>query len=166
MAEKPQEMIDGEEDNSSRPHRTVAVVNGPVLNFLGIREPSIYGSVDLKGIEKRVEEKARELNIRVEFFQSNHEGEILDYLQSAVGRISGLILNPGGLTHTSVCLRDALLTIDVPFIEVHITNIYSREAFRAKSLISDIANGFVGGFGWFGYILALEGLAERLGREN
>lgn len=140
----------------------IAVVNGPVLNLLGRREPSIYGEIDLKGLEKRIEDRATDLGVRVEFFQSNHEGEILDYLQSAPGKVSGIILNPGGLTHTSVSLRDSLLAVDIPFIEVHLSNLFDRENFRAKSLTSDISAGFISGLGWFGYILALEGIVEFL----
>lgn len=142
----------------------IAVVNGPVLNLLGTREPAVYGPVDLKGLEKRIEERAAELDVRVEFFQSNHEGELLDYLQSIQGRASGIILNPGGLTHTSVSLRDSLLAIEIPFIEVHLSNIFNRESFRVKSLTSDISSGFISGLGWFGYILALEGIVEVLKR--
>lgn len=140
----------------------IAVVNGPVLNLLGTREPCIYGDIDLKGLEKRIEERAAELGVQVEFFQSNHEGAILDYLQSLMGKVSGIILNPGGLTHTSVTLRDSLLAIDIPFVEIHLSNIFDREYFRAKSLISDISVGFISGLGWFGYILALEGILEFL----
>lgn len=140
----------------------IAVINGPVLNLLGTREPCIYGDIDLKGLEKRIEERAAELGVQVEFFQSNHEGAILDYLQSLMGKVSGIILNPGGLTHTSVTLRDSLLAIDIPFVEIHLSNIFDREYFRAKSLISDISVGFISGLGWFGYILALEGILEFL----
>jgi 3-dehydroquinate dehydratase-2 len=150
-------------DEKSNPHPVkIAVVNGPVLNLLGIREPSIYGEIDLKGIEKRIEDRARDHEVEVEFFQSNHEGEILDFLHSLKGRVSGIILNPGGMTHTSVSLRDSLLALSIPFVEVHISNIFSREAFRAKSLVSDISAGHICGMGWFGYILALEGLVEHL----
>jgi 3-dehydroquinate dehydratase-2 len=147
---------------SIRSDEIIAVVNGPVLNLLGTREPCIYGDIDLKGLEKRIEERAADLGVQVEFFQSNHEGAILDYLQSLMGKVSGIILNPGGLTHTSVTLRDSLLAIDIPFIEIHLSNIFDREYFRAKSLISDISVGFISGLGWFGYILALEGILEFL----
>ncbi len=147
---------------SIRSDEKIAVVNGPVLNLLGTREPFIYGDIDLKGLEKRIEERAAELGVQVEFFQSNHEGAILDYLQSLVGKVSGIILNPGGLTHTSVTLRDSLLAIDIPFVEIHLSNIFDREYFRTKSLISDISVGFISGLGWFGYILALEGILEFL----
>jgi 3-dehydroquinate dehydratase-2 len=147
---------------SIRSDEKIAVVNGPVLNLLGTREPCIYGDIDLKGLEKRIEERAAELGVQVEFFQSNHEGAILDYLQSLMGKVSGIILNPGGLTHTSVTLRDSLLAIDIPFIEIHLSNIFDREYFRVKSLISDISVGFISGLGWFGYILALEGILEYL----
>ena len=153
-------------ENSIRSDEIIAVVNGPLLDLLGSREPAVYGRVGLGEIEKRLEERASELGVAVDFFQSNHEGEILDYLQSLAGRVSGIVLNAGGLTHTSICLRDALRAIEIPFIEVHISNIFSREAFRAESLTSDLSSGFICGLGWYGYVLALEGIVELLGRRG
>ena len=158
MAQEPQK-VGGERER-------IAVVNGPVLNLLGMRETSVYGEIDLTGIEKRLGERARELGVEIEFFQSNHEGAILDYLQAMIGRVSGIVLNPAGLTHTSVALRDALLATSVPFVEVHISNIFSRETFRSKSLTADISSGLITGMGWYGYVLALEGLVQLLERRG
>jgi len=158
VAQEPQK-VGGERER-------IAVVNGPVLNLLGMRETSVYGEIDLTGIEKRLGERARELGVEIEFFQSNHEGAILDYLQAMIGRVSGIVLNPAGLTHTSVALRDALLATSVPFVEVHISNIFSRETFRSKSLTADISSGLITGMGWYGYVLALEGLVQLLERRG
>ncbi len=166
MAEEPQEVNDEEVKREMRGGVKIAVVNGPLLNLLGMREPSIYGSVDLKGIEKNLAYRAERLGVMVEFFQSNHEGDIIDHIQSLAGRIAGMLLNPGGLTHTSVSLRDAMLAVSIPFVEVHISNIFSREAFRAKSLTADIAVGFVCGLGSAGYLLALEGIVDYLGKRD
>jgi len=162
VVEESQEMSGRPECPADNPVERIAIVNGPSLNLLGMREVSIYGDIDLGGIEKRVRDRAIELNVPVEFFQSNHEGELIDYLQATAGRISGIILNPAGLTHTSVSLRDCLLAVSIPFVEVHISNIFSRETFRSKSLISDISVGLVCGLGWYGYVLALEGLVNYL----
>jgi 3-dehydroquinate dehydratase-2 len=147
-------------DSSAR----IAVVNGPTLNLLGVRETSLYGDQDLKGIEDRIRQKAESLGVEVEFFQSNHEGEIIDYIHSLRGRVSGIVLNPAGLAHSSVSLRDALLAVGIPFVEVHITNIFSREEFRRISLTADIARGFISGLGGLGYLLALESLLENRSR--
>lgn len=139
----------------------VLIINGPNLNMLGSRETSIYGSMTLAGIEDLVRQKARELGSEIDFFQSNHEGAIIDKIQSIPDLgISWIIINPAGYTHTSVAIRDALLSVKVPFIEVHISNISARESFRQTSMFSDIAAGTISGLGPFGYVLALEAIKE------
>ncbi len=133
----------------------VLVVNGPNLNMLGSRETDIYGKITLDEIEKNMKDFVKDKNIELTFFQSNSEGEIVDFLQKNHKNQDFLIINPGALTHTSIAIRDAILGLKLLTIEVHLTNIYSREPFREKSYISDIAKGVLSGFGWHGYILAL-----------
>lgn len=135
----------------------ILVVNGPNLNLLGSREPEVYGRETLADLERLLEKAARKLKCRVEFFQSNHEGALIDCLHEARSR-DGIILNPGGLTHSSVSLRDAVAAIGVPVIEVHLSNIHAREEFRRNSLISPVASGVISGLGSEGYLLALEAL--------
>lgn len=144
-------------------HR-VLVLHGPNLNLLGDREPGIYGRATLGDIDRRLVELGTELGCRVETLQSNHEGVLIDALHGARDRCEGVILNPGGLTHTSVALRDAVLAAGVPVVEVHVSNPQSRESFRTVSLIAPAAAGVVQGFGGESYALALRGLAARLGR--
>lgn len=135
------------------------VINGPNLNMLGRRESTHYGTLTLTDINTKLIEKA-DGRAEMEFFQSNHEGAIIDRIQQASG-FDGIILNAGAYTHTSIAIRDALLTVKIPFVEVHLSNVYAREDFRHKSYLSDIAKGVVAGFGWMSYILALESfLAE------
>jgi 3-dehydroquinate dehydratase II len=140
----------------------IAVVNGPNLNLLGLREPEIYGSATLAEIEDRVRSLAVELDAEVDWFQSNAEGAIIDYIQEAGRRVDGFIINAAGLTHTSVALRDALLGMGLPFAEVHLSNPAAREEFRHGSLLSDVAAGVVVGFGADSYVLGLRGLVARL----
>lgn len=130
------------------------VINGPNLNMLGRRESTHYGTLTLTDINTKLIEKA-DGRAEMEFFQSNHEGAIIDRVQQASG-FDGIILNAGAYTHTSIAIRDALLTVKIPFVEVHLSNVYAREDFRHKSYLSDIAKGVVAGFGWMSYILALE----------
>ena len=136
----------------------VLVVNGPNLNLLGTRQPEIYGSTTLKDIEEKVTKRARELEVDVRCFQSNHEGAIVDFLQKEGPTASGIIINPGALTHYSYTLRDALEAIDRPTIEVHITNIHGREQFRRRTVTGDAADAVIAGLGAHGYIVALEAL--------
>jgi 3-dehydroquinate dehydratase-2 len=136
----------------------VLVVNGPNLNLLGTREPEIYGRMTLKDIENRMIKENKEINLQ--FFQSNTEGKIIDFLQKNAETCEYLIINPGAFTHTSIALRDAILSLKLSTIEVHLSNIYSREEFRQKSFISDIATGVISGFGWYGYILAIHYIAN------
>lgn len=130
------------------------VINGPNLNLLGRRESTHYGTLTLTDINTKLIEKA-DGRAEMEFFQSNHEGAIIDRIQQASG-FDGIIINAGAYTHTSIGIRDALLTVKIPFVEVHLSNVYAREDFRHKSYLSDIAKGVVAGFGWMSYILALE----------
>ena len=144
----------------------VAVIHGPNLNMLGLREPEIYGTTDLEMLNEDISKKAEELNLEVEIMQSNHEGEIVDFLHENYKNLTGVIINPGGLTHTSVVLRDALASVRLPVIEVHISNIHRREDYRKKSITAEAAVGQITGLGVHGYILALEGLKEILRKEK
>ena len=133
----------------------VLVVHGPNLNMLGEREPDVYGHTRLADIDKELKHLGRELEMKVETFQSNSEGAIVDRIQSARGKCDVLLLNPGAYTHTSVAIRDAILAVDIPVIEVHLSNVYRREAFRHHSTIADVAHGRIMGFGAESYSLAL-----------
>lgn len=137
----------------------IAVVNGPNLNLLGSREPGVYGTTGWKEVRENMENEAEELGLELEFFQSNHEGDIVDYIQGLPGRARGLIVNPGALTHYSYSLRDAISFLDMPSVEVHISNIYAREEWRSRSVISPVVEGVVAGLGTSGYELALAALA-------
>ena len=138
----------------------VLVLHGPNLNYLGVREKEIYGTTGLEEINKIIYKKANKLNLSVDIVQSNYEGKLVDLVQSAYGVYQGLIINPAGLTHYSIALRDALLLLDVPVIEVHLSNIYKREEFRAKSVIAPAATGQISGLGPASYYLALAAVAE------
>lgn len=137
---------------------TIAVINGPNLNLLGQREPAIYGGTTLAELEQQLRARAETLGVTVEWTQSNHEGELVDLVQGLRGRVDGAIVNLGAYTHTSLALRDAFLAAPVPFIEVHLSNLYKREAARHHSLTADLAIGMVSGLGGRGYFLALEAL--------
>lgn len=139
----------------------VLVVNGPNLNMLGKREKDYYGTVTLDGIIEKLTSTAKELGVNLDFFQSNSEGEIIDKIQQS-SDIDGLIMNLGAYTHTSIAIRDALLLLNKPFVEVHLSNVFQREAFRHKSYISDIAVGVIAGFKEDSYLLALKGLVNIL----
>lgn len=132
----------------------ILVIHGPNLNLLGTREPELYGHTTLPDIDKRLNKLASDDGHRLESFQSNAEHALIEKVQSAAGKVDRIIINPAGLTHTSVALRDALLAADVPFIEVHLSNIHAREPFREHSYFSDAAMGVVSGFGPLGYELA------------
>ena len=140
----------------------VLVLHGPNLNLLGEREPAVYGTTTLAEIDARLARRAQELGAEVETFQSNHEGALIDRLQAARHRVAGVIINPGGLTHTSVALRDAIGGLPLPAIEVHLSNVHQREPFRRHSYLADVVIGQVAGLGPRGYELALESLLERL----
>ncbi len=140
----------------------ILVLHGPNLNLLGEREPEVYGRTTLAEIDARLRELGAKRSAEVESFQSNHEGALLDRIQSARRTHQGIIINPGGLTHTSVALRDALVACSLPVIEVHLSNIHAREEFRQRSLVAGIALGQISGLGAKGYELALEALLDRL----
>lgn len=141
----------------------IAVVNGPNIDILGKREPGVYGTTTLADIEARIRTAAGASDARVQFFQSNSEGAIIDYLHELEGAVDGLIINPAGLTHYSIALRDALAYLSMPIVEVHLSNIYARESFRHQSVTAGAATGQISGLGWRGYLLALEWLVSREG---
>ena len=140
----------------------IIILNGPNLNLLGVREKEKYGELTLEYIEKNCKEFANKNNIELSLFQSNIEGEIVEIIQKSRNEQHGLIINAGGYTHTSVAIHDALKILTIPIIELHITNIYNREEFRHKSLISNIAKGIICGFGSDGYIMALQSMKKIL----
>ena len=149
---------------SKTPKRSVLVLHGPNLNLLGAREPAIYGHETLGDINRRLVSGGRRKGLPVSTFQSNHEGMLVDRIQAARADGTGfIIINPGAYTHTSVAIRDALSAVSIPFIEVHLSNIHAREAFRHRSFVSDIAVGTIAGLGSRGYDFALEFAAGRLG---
>jgi 3-dehydroquinate dehydratase-2 len=139
----------------------VYVLNGPNLNLLGLREPEVYGSDTLDDIAGRLEDRARELGLAIEMRQSNHEGHLIDWLHEAQAEgAKAVILNPGGFTHTSVALRDAVKAVSTPVIEVHLSNPQARESFRRRSFVAPVARGTIAGFGALGYELALDAAAR------
>ena len=146
--------------------KKIIILNGPNLNLLGEREKSQYGSFTLKDIEKICDEFAKNNEIKLSIFQSNIEGELIEKIQKSRNDQDGLIINAGGYTHTSVAIHDALKILKIPIIELHISNIYNREDFRHKSLISKVANGIICGFGAEGYIMALKSMKKFLKNED
>ncbi len=144
----------------------VLVLHGPNLNLLGSREPEVYGKMTLAEIDQRLEEVGRELEVEVRTAQSNHEGVLIDALQEARTWADGVVFNPGGYTHTSVALRDAISAIRIPVIEVHLSNIYAREEFRRASLLSAVCKGSIVGLGWRSYEMALRALAAASSSEQ
>jgi len=142
--------------------KKILVIHGPNLNMLGKREPETYGRKSLEEINAELKALGEDLGLEVETFQSNHEGAIVEEIQRAMDNCHGIIINPAAFTHTSIAIRDALAMIDVPVIEIHLSNINKREPFRHKSLIADIVFARIAGFGSHGYLLALEGLARML----
>ena len=140
--------------------KKILIINGPNLNLLGDREKSKYGNDTLETVKKKCESHSKSINVEIKFEQSNIEGEIVTIIQKAKGIFDGIIINAAGYTHTSVAILDGLLAVKLPVIEVHITNIYNREEFRSKSLISKAAKGIICGFGVNGYIMALDSMKE------
>ena len=140
----------------------ILIIHGPNLNMLGKREPEIYGAFTLEDINTQIESLAGELGAEVGFFQSNSEGEIVSVIQDAASEYQGIVINPGAYTHTSVAIRDAILSSDLPVAEVHISNVHKREEFRHKSFVSGVALGVVSGFGIDSYYLGLRGLVSHL----
>ena len=148
--------------------KTVLVLNGPNLNLLGTRRPEVYGSTTLAHVEKLCRDRAGELGLELDFRQSNHEGELIDWIHAAgtavkAGLCIGAVFNPGAFTHTSIALRDAIEAVELPVVEVHVSNVHAREEFRHHSYISPVAAGVVAGFGVVGYLLGIDGL-HRLAR--
>ncbi len=141
----------------------ILVINGPNLNMLGIREKEIYGSDNLEKINQELTDLATELGVIIEFFQSNHEGALVDRIQQAWGQVDCIIINPGAYSHYSLAIYDALKTVQIPVIEVHLSNIYARESFRQQSLISPLAAGGIFGLGSYGYQLALRAACRLVG---
>ena len=146
--------------------KKILIINGPNLNLLGDREKSKYGNDTLETVRKKCESHSKSIQVEIKFEQSNIEGEIVTIIQKAKGIFDGIIINAAGYTHTSIAILDALLAVKLPVIEVHITNIYNREEFRSKSLISKAAKGIICGFGVNGYIMALDSIKELLRQQN
>jgi 3-dehydroquinate dehydratase-2 len=145
----------------------ILIIHGPNLNMLGKREPSIYGAGTLQEINRILKEESKRLDVKTEVFQSNSEGEIVSRIQDAMKKSDGILINPGAYTHTSIAIRDAILSAGLPVVEVHISNIYKREDFRQKSFISGVSVGVISGFGSDSYILGLNGLVNYLrGRDS
>ena len=148
------------------PPPLIAVLNGPNLNLLGTREPALYGSATLDDVEGLCAETAEELGLAIDFRQTNGEGELIGWVQECRGRASGIVINPAGYTTTSIALMDALLAVELPVIEVHLTNIHRREAFRHDSYVSRAATGVICGLGPVGYALALRAMASLVGQDG
>jgi len=142
--------------------RKVLVIHGPNLNMLGKREPEIYGHQTLDEINAGLTAKADKLGLHIETFQSNHEGDIVEKIQQAHGTFHGILINPAAYTHTSIAIRDSLSLLNIPVVEIHLSNIYQRESFRHTSMMSAIVRAQISGFGPYGYQLALEGLGKML----
>jgi 3-dehydroquinate dehydratase-2 len=140
------------------------VVNGPNLNLLGVREPEIYGNQSLSELNEKLQELADDLNVKLTFFQSNSEGEIIDFIHEKGFKADGMIINPSALTHYSYAIRDAIASVKISAVEVHLSNIHSREEFRKKSLIAPVCLGQITGLGYYGYAMALSFLADTLNK--
>jgi 3-dehydroquinate dehydratase II len=145
---------------------SILVLHGPNLNLLGQREPEIYGSASLSDVNQMLEQEASALHVQITTFQSNHEGGLIDQIHDAIGQHQGIVINPGGYTHTSVAIRDALVGAQMPTVEVHLSNIHRREAFREHSYIAPVAVGQISGFGMDSYRLGLYALVQHLRQKS
>jgi 3-dehydroquinate dehydratase-2 len=144
----------------------VLILHGPNLNLLGLREPGVYGTVTLQDINDRMSEFGKQQGVEVTHLQSNHEGVLIDALHAARESVDGVVINPGGYTHTSIALRDAILAIGIPVVEVHLSNVDAREEFRRHSMISAVCRGKISGFGWKSYKLGLQAIIDIIGSNN
>jgi 3-dehydroquinate dehydratase-2 len=142
--------------------RSILLINGPNINLLGTREPHIYGSTSLADVEAAAKQQAADLSITLATFQSNHEGAIIDRIQEARGNVDAIVINPAGFTHTSVAIRDALLGVEIPFVELHVSNVHAREPWRTHSYFTDKAVAMICGLGVFGYTAAIEFAAKHM----
>jgi 3-dehydroquinate dehydratase II len=143
------------------------VLHGPNLNLLGTREPGVYGNVTLQQIDAALADRAKQAGVELVTFQSNHEGELVDRIHAAhAEQVEFILINPAAYTHTSVAIRDALKGVDIPFVEIHLSNVHRREPFRHHSYFSDVAEGVICGFGWRGYLFALEFALDRLASQS
>jgi 3-dehydroquinate dehydratase-2 len=142
--------------------KTIYILHGPNLNLLGLREPEVYGRMSLDSINDNLLEQARQRNVSLKIIQSNHEGVLIDAIHQARELADGLLINPGGYTHTSIALRDAISAVNLPCVEVHLSNVYKREAFRHHSYIAPVCVGSICGFGWRSYLLGLTALLDYL----
>jgi len=145
--------------------KNILVINGPNLNLLGLREKNIYGVETLENIMDRIREEAGKIGFEVSFYQSNHEGGIIDSIHEARGKFDGIIINPGAYTHYSIAIRDAIKAVEIPTVEVHLSNVHAREEFRTKSVIAPVCMGQISGFGGGSYIAALYALREKFKNE-
>ena len=153
-------------DQKVEKRRKILVIHGPNLNMLGRREPSVYGTSTLEEIDEEIKKTAEECGMSAETFQSNHEGALIEKIHDAIDGHDVVIINPAAYTHTSVAIRDALLMLDIPIIEVHLSNVYRREPFRQKSMIADVATAQLAGFGKEGYVMAVRAAADMSRREK
>ena len=144
----------------------ILVINGPNLNLLGVREKNIYGSLNLEEMNKKIQEEFKHSNVEIEFFQSNMEGEIITKIGNSIGNFSGIVINPGAYSHYSIGILDAIRSIDIPVVEVHLTNIYNREEYRRKSVTAEGCKGIISGFGYYGYIMAIHALLDSILNNN
>lgn len=142
----------------------ILLLQGPNLNLLGTREPEVYGDLTLEGIHALVREHAARRRLELETFQSNHEGALIDRLQAARDEVDGVVFNAGAFTHTSLALRDAISSVGLPVVEVHLSNVYAREAFRHHSMLAPVCVGVIAGFGWRGYLLGIDALLGHPGQ--
>ncbi|WHH59650.1 type II 3-dehydroquinate dehydratase [Petroclostridium sp. X23] len=147
---------------SSGEKKRILVIHGPNINMIGIREKGVYGTESFDSINERIKQEALQLDIDIEIFQSNHEGAIIDKIQQALGNVDGIVINPGAHTHYSIAIRDAVKGVNIPTVEVHLSNVHAREEFRAKSVIAPVCVGQISGFGGDSYLLGLRAINKKI----